>query len=233
MVYTPDSSLARWKLLARADVLVGSAVSLVLIIGSWCHWLPLGLTEVFGFVTGGICVWLTVKENVWNWPLGIANDIFFVFLFLSSRLYADMTLQVVYIILGLLGWYWWLYGGEQHKELRVGTADTVTLAIVAVLVVISTVGMTVFLTHVKDSAPFWDALTTTLSLAAQYLLTRKLIENWYLWIMADLIYVPLYASKHLFLTAILYALFLCMCLAGLSQWRRTWLAQRDVALAIS
>lgn len=189
------------------------------------------MTEVFGFVTGGICVWLTVKENVWNWPVGIANDVFFVVLFLQSRLYADMTLQVVYIVLGVLGWYWWLHGGDKSSELPMANSDVTTLAALAGLVVVATIGMTLFLQHTHDAAPFWDALTTTLSLAAQYLLTRKLVENWYFWIAADLIYIPLYAWKHLYLTALLYGVFLCMCLAGLAHWRKTLAGYGNPALA--
>lgn len=81
--------------------------------------------------------------------------------------------------------------------------------------------MTLYLIHVKDSAPFLDALTTVLSLAAQYLLTRKLIENWYVWLAADVVYVGLYVSRHLYLTAFLYALYLLMCVAGLRAWRRS------------
>ena len=85
-------------------------------LAAWKHWLPLNLTEVLGFVTGAWCVWLAAAENIWNWPIGIANSVSFGFLFLHARLYADMTLQVIYIVLGVLGWYWWLHGGRYRAE---------------------------------------------------------------------------------------------------------------------
>ncbi|MBV9849922.1 MAG: nicotinamide mononucleotide transporter [Armatimonadetes bacterium] len=200
---------------------LGAAASAALIAASWRHWLPMDLTEVFGFVTGAWCVWLTVEENVWNWPIGIANDIFFIVLFLRARLFADMGLQVVYVVLGILGWYWWLHGGRGRTVLHVSRASAATALTLAALGTLSTFGMTLYLRHVRDSAPFWDALTTALSLAAQYLLTKKLIENWHVWMSADVIYVALYAYKHLYLTGGLYLLFLALCVMGLRQWRES------------
>ena len=89
-----------------------------------------------------------------------------------------------------------------------------------VFVLVATWGLTVVLRAAHDIAPFWDALTTALSLAAQFLLNAKKIENWAFWIAADLIYVPLYVVKRLDLTAIVYVLFLGMCVGGVGAWRR-------------
>src|SRR5205814_1594941 len=138
---------------------------------------------------GAVGVWLTVKENIWNWPVGLANNAFFVVLFFGARLYADMGLQVVYIALGILGWSWWLHGGARRERLAVSTTPRTTWVVLGVLVALCTWGLTLFLRRIGDSAPLWDALTTTLSLAAQYLLTRKLLENWWVWIAADVIYI--------------------------------------------
>jgi nicotinamide mononucleotide transporter len=175
-------------------------------------------------------VWLTVKESVWLWPLGIANNVFFIALFWQSRLYADMGLQVVYIMLSVLGWYWWLRGGEKRTGLVVGHASPAALAILGGVLVAGTAGMTRYLESVNDAAPFLDALTTVGSLIAQYLLTRKLIENWYVWISVDVLYIWLYAERGLYLTAVLYALFMCMCLMGLRAWRRSLIRSRQAAL---
>lgn len=210
--------MKRWEI---AILTLGSAA---LVLGAWSGTLPLGMTETLGFVTGAVTVWLTVKQNIWNWPIGIANSAFFVVLFFGARLFADMSLQIIYIILGFLGWYWWLRGGEGQTTLQPSRATPLTLLIVGAIAAVSTVGMTFFLRSVGDSAPFLDALTTVLSLAAQYLLTRKLIENWYIWITADIIYIGLYSSRGLYLTAALYALFLGLCLLGLRQWRQSLVA---------
>jgi nicotinamide mononucleotide transporter len=188
---------------------------------SAAHCVPLGLTEVLGFVTGAWCVWLLVEENIWNWPIGIANNAFYVVVFWRARLFADMSLQVVYIVLSIIGWYLWLHGGSGHGRLSVQRTRWREGTLIAVAVVVMTVAGTAFLRTVRDSAPFLDSLTTSISLAAQYMLTRKLIENWHLWIGVDVIYVGLYASRALPLTAVLYAIFLTMCIVGLLEWRRS------------
>ncbi len=202
------------------EIGLGVGIGSFLLAGAIWGFLPLGLTEVLGFVSGAWCVWLVVKENIWNWPIGIANNIFFIFLFVDARLYGDMVLQVIYIGLGGLGWYWWLHGGSARGRLEVSRVGRRELALVGLLLVGATLGLMLGLQAINGAVPFLDALTTTLSLAAQYLLTRKLIENWYLWIAADIIYVGLYAYKGLYLTSLLYALFLVMCLVGLATWRK-------------
>jgi nicotinamide mononucleotide transporter len=197
------------------------AASVLFVAATMLHRLPFDVTEALGFVTGGWAVWLTVKENIWNWPIGIANSGFYLVVFLQSRLYADMTLQVIYIVLGALGWYWWLRGIDGRSRLRVSRIGPTHALVLGAMLVAGSYGMMLFLRSVDDAAPFWDAATTTLSLIAQYMLTRKLFENWLVWITADLIYIGLYLSRHLVLTALLYAVFLAMCTAGLVQWRRS------------
>jgi nicotinamide mononucleotide transporter len=197
-----------------------AAASVLLLAAAWLRWLPLAMTEVLGFVTGGVCVWLVVRENVWNWPIGLANNVLFFILFLRGRLFADMGLQAVYFALGVYGWWHWLYGGERRTELRISRALRAEWIGLAAAVPLATWGLREVLIAVQGAAPFWDSLTAVLSLAAQYLLTRKRIENWWLWIAADLIYVPLYGSRGLPLTAVLFAIFLVMCVTGLRAWRR-------------
>lgn len=181
--------------------------------------------ELLGFVTGAASVWLTVLARISNFPVGIANSAFFLALFLSARLFADSGLQVVYIVLGVTGWWQWLHGGRDNggrdrSRLVVARSGWLLLASCAAFVVAVTWGLTVLLRAAHDIAPFWDALTTAISLAAQFLLNCKKIENWAFWIAADLIYIPLYVVKRLDLTAIVYVLFLAMCVAGVSAWRR-------------
>ena len=181
--------------------------------------------EVAAFVTGAVCVWLTVKENIWNFPIGLVNCATFGFVFFESRLFADSGLQVVYFVLGAIGWRLWLKGGVHRTRLKISRAGTKELAITAAVVAALAVGLWQLLQRVGGSASFWDALTTSISLGAQWLLNKKRLENWVLWIVVDVIYVPLYLYKELYLTALLYLVFLIMATMGLMQWRRSLAVQ--------
>jgi nicotinamide mononucleotide transporter len=178
------------------------------------------VAELLGFVTGAASVWLTVLARISNFPVGIANSAFFLVLFLSARLFADSGLQIVYVVLGFAGWWQWLHGGHERGKLKVARSGWQLLAVCVLFTVTATWGLTVLLERAHDIAPLWDALTTAVSLAAQFLLNCKRIENWALWIAADVIYIPLYVVKRLDLTAIVYVLFLAMCFAGAATWRR-------------
>ena len=178
------------------------------------------VAELLGFATGAASVWLTVLARISNFPVGIANSAFFLVLFLSARLYADSGLQVVYIAAGFAGWWQWRPGGQRRRGLVVARSGWRLLAAWAVFAVAATWGLTIALGAAHDIAPFWDALTTALALAAQFLLNAKRIENWVFWMAADVVYVPLYVVKRLDLTAIVYVLFLALCFAGAAAWRR-------------
>ena len=212
--------------LERAGWIAGAIASAALIYASWRHEISSDLVEVLGFVAGGACVWLAVRENIWNWPIGIANNVFYVIVFLQARLFADMSLQLAFAALGFYGWYMWLFGGEARTEEHVSrTPFRVWIALGAGCVA-ATWGGSIYLTTANDAAPFLDALITAMSLAAQYMMTRKYLENWYVWITVDVISIGLYAFKHLELTAVLYTIYLGMCVAGVSQWRRSMISHQ-------
>ena len=182
-------------------------------------------TEVVAFVTGAICVVLTVRRNVWNFPIGIANNAVFIVLFVGSGLYADAALQVVYVGLAVAGWGGWLTGRRLEGDVVVRRAGPRLVAGAVFAVALMTGALAWLLAAQTDSVvPFWDALTTALSLVAQYLLNKRYLENWLLWITADVLYIGLYAFKGLWLTTALYVLFLALCVVGIRSWRRSMTA---------
>jgi nicotinamide mononucleotide transporter len=138
----------------------------------------------------------------------------------------------VYFVLGVIGWYWWLRGGENRSQLKVTRASLREIIAVSAFVAVATVGLWRVLHPLRGAASFWDSLTASISLAAQWLLNRKRLESWVGWILVDAIYVPLYLYKELYLTAILYAVFLAMAVMGLRAWRQSWRA-RPAALGVA
>lgn len=190
---------------------------------------PTSWAEVLGFGTGLVTVGLLVRQHILNWPLGILNVLLLMVVFWTAGLYADAGLQIVYVILGCYGWWAWLYGGQDRARLVVRDttrAEWIGLALAGALI---TGALWLFLDRLTGSTvPLADALTTALSLLATYGQTRKLVQSWWIWIAADLIYIPLYAYKGLWLTAILYLAFLALCVLGLRSWRATLRAQRAV-----
>ena len=177
--------------------------------------------EIFGFVTGAVCVWLQVKENIWGWPIGIANNLVYIVVFLSAKLYADMGLQVVYIIISLYGWWNWQHRAPGAEKVLIRRLHIHEAIGIAITVLCSAAFLRWLLSHYTDSTvPFWDGTTTAISLAAQYMLGRKHLENWLVWIGVDVVYIGLYVYKHLYLTSFLYFIFLLMCIAGFVQWRK-------------
>ncbi|MEU8232495.1 nicotinamide riboside transporter PnuC [Actinoplanes sp. NPDC048967] len=187
--------------------------------------------EVLGFGTGLVNVGLLVRRHILNWPVGILNVLLLMLVFWSAGLYADASLQIVYVVLGAYGWWAWLYGGASRTPLTVRTTTRAEWLGLAVAGVLLTGGLWLFLDRLTSSTvPLADALTTALSLLATYGQTRKLVESWWLWIAADLIYIPLYGYKDLWLTALLYVAFLVLCVLGLRAWRAALRTQHPVAV---
>jgi nicotinamide mononucleotide transporter len=179
--------------------------------------------EILGFVTGAVSVILAVRESAWNWLVGIANNIFFFLLFWKSKLYADALLQIIYAVISVYGWWNWVHGGTGSSKLAISKTTKRTAFLLFGITALATGIMTYLLTAFSDSkVPFWDGVTTALSLTAQFMLSRKLLENWWVWMTADIIYILLYCYKALYLTGFLYAIFFALCIAGYRGWLKAF-----------
>jgi len=166
-------------------------------------------------------VWLTVRQNPWCWPLGMVNVSLFAVLFWRERLYADAGLQVVYVGLCAYGWWAWLRGGPEHGVLAVSRAPRRHFWILGAAAATLAVLLGTTLKRATDAdLPLWDAGTTAFSLAAQWMQTRKWLENWLVWILVDVVYVGMYLAKGLTLTASLYAVFVVLAILGWREWSR-------------
>lgn len=178
--------------------------------------------EITGVGFGFIAIWLTVREDWRCWPVGLVYVACFTVVFWEARLYAAAVLQLVYAGLAVYGWHSWVRGGENHGGLKVSASPRKVLGALLLGGTIVAAVLGTMLGHFTDAAlPASDAATTAFSLVAQALQTRKWIENWLIWIVVDAVYLAMYLSQGLYLTAVLYAAFLVLAVLGWRAWRRS------------
>ena len=211
---------------------VPAVISIALGVGSATRLLPFDWLEAFGFLSGAWGVWLQVRENVWNWPIQLISSALYVVVFLNARLFSDASLNILYVVLYVAGWYWWLRGGENRSELHIARVTARMALRLAGLAVVATAAWTAFLASIADSAPFLAAFTTVLSLIALFLTARKIFESWHLWIFVNLVFIGLYVYKSLLLTAVLYAIFAGLSVAGLINWRKLLRRQEQTGVEV-
>lgn len=180
------------------------------------------LLELVGVVTGVLYVVLNIRQQIWCWPVGLVSVTAYLVVFYDVRLYADMGLQAVYIVLSVYGWYYWLHGGAAHEAAPVRRVTRSEAAALAAVGVLATVALGFGLARYTDAdLPYWDATTTVWSLVAQWLTSKKILENWPVWIAVDTLYVGIYVYKGLYLTAGLFAAYLILAVTGYFAWKKT------------
>ena len=186
--------------------------------------------EIFGVVTGIIYVILEVKQNRLLWPLGFITSAAYVYIFFSGKFYADMGLQVYYVLISIYGWYYWSRGGAKAEkgELPVVRMTRQQLILLLLTFIGSWVGICFLLANYTDSTvPLGDSFTTALAIVATWMLTRKIIEQWFLWIIANVVSIGLYIYKGLYPTVILYAVYAGMAVYGYLEWKRSMNKQME------
>lgn len=183
----------------------------------------MSLLEVIAVVFGIVSVYLSVREHIWSWPTALVNVSLYFLIFRRERLYADMGLQVFYAGISLYGWYHWMFGGADHGSLKVTRTPRVLALSLPVLGVTAAVGLGTLLARTTDaSVPYIDSALTVASLIAQWMMSRKYLENWIIWVVADVAYVGLFIYRGLLLTSFLYAVFLVLATKGYLDWRSSW-----------
>jgi nicotinamide mononucleotide transporter len=178
--------------------------------------------ESIAALFGVVSVYLSVRQNIWSWPTAIVNVGLYTLVFHGSRLYADMGLQVVYIVISFYGWYQWLYGGKNRTELEVSrTRRRLGILLVGIGAASALVLGTALHRTTNAALPYLDSATTSASLVAQWMMTKKLLENWVVWVAVDVVYIGMFIYKSLYVTALLYLVFLVLSVMGYRQWKAT------------
>ena len=176
--------------------------------------------ETVAAATGVACVWLAARNAVWNFPVGIVSCGLYLLVFRQARLYSDAGLQVAFIVLNLYGWRQWQRRGAAAALPITGTSARLWAGLLAAATLYAVGAGYLFARYTNAALPYYDSATTAVSLVAQYLLSRRKIENWLLWIAVDVVYVRLYWHRDLVLTSGLYVFFLGLAAYGYWQWRR-------------
>ena len=186
--------------------------------------------ELLGFVTGAICVYLNTQQNVWGWFFGIINAVLYCVVFYNSKLYADTGLQVYYFITSIYGYWMWRFGGQNRKRLSVSEFPKQYIWPSIGIFIITTLGWGFLLGKFTDaSLSYADSALTVASLIAQWMMARKYLQNWLIWIVADACYVAMYAYKSLYLTSVLYFVFLILAIVGYFSWKKEKQIQATLA----
>lgn len=204
------------------------------------NWISNNCIEIFGAIAGIVYVFLEIRQNIWLWPVGIITSGVYIWVFFTGKLYADMSLQGYYLVISVIGWYWWgrkdgkeeWERGRCNKTEKLNDIETERLAIsriklqtgiiLLIVFVILYSGMWFVLDRFTDSpVPEWDSLITSLSIIATWMLARKIYEHWYLWIIINIAAALLFYNRALYPTMILYLIYMIMSFAGLKEWKKS------------
>jgi nicotinamide mononucleotide transporter len=176
--------------------------------------------EIAANVFVAAAIFLAGRNSVHTWWTGIIGCSLFAFVFYVSRLYADVTLQIFFILTSIVGWWKWMRGNE-GAELPVRFSRPSSLLAWAGVAALAAMGYGVLLHRFTDAyAPFLDSIVLTFSVLGQLLMMERRVENWWCWLLVNTIAVPLYASRGLRLTAVLYAAFWVNAIVSLVKWRQ-------------
>lgn len=181
--------------------------------------------ELIGAASGLLCVWLIIRENIWNWPVGLAYALVSLLVFYKARLYSDLVLHVFYVFMNGYGWYYWLRGaGARGSEGRLVVArlSTRSTSLLGVATVIGIIAMGWLFDYYTDAdLAYWDSTTTVMSFAAMWMAAHKYIENWLVWLVVDVLATGIYIFKGIWPYAVLYGLYIPMAVWGWMAWSRS------------
>jgi nicotinamide mononucleotide transporter len=184
-------------------------------------WISENYIEVIATILGIAGVWMSTRQNVWCWPVGLLNVVLSLYVFFVSKLYADVVLQIFYFVITLYGWYNWLYGGEHKSALKVSRISTNLLLklLFAGGIAIIITGY-IFRKYTDAALPYWDSTVAVWGVIGTFAQAKKYIENWIIWILTDILCTGIYFYKELFAFTGLYFIFTLLAIYGYYQWKK-------------
>lgn len=193
-------------------------------------WLSGNYIELLGAILGTVYIFFSIRQSILTWPVGLLTSVLYVWVFFVSKLYADMGLQLYYVVISIYGWYEWLRGNHSDKT-QMLPISRITLRLGLTLSVVSLfIFMVIWfiLKNYTDSpVPIADALATALSIVATWMLARKILEHWLVWIFVDAFSIGLFWYKDLLPTVFLFALYTIMAVVGFIEWKKEFNAGKS------
>lgn len=173
---------------------------------------------IIALITGTLGVWLTIKQTIWCWPFALTAVLASILEFYRERLFGDMALQVFYFFAGVYGWIYW--NKRKKEKFAVKRLDMHLLPVYLAVTVLQAVAYYYLLLYFRGDRPLLDAILTACSLTTTYMMTKKYVENWLIWVFIDATYILLYGLKEMWLFALLNLLFTLVAFYGWLKWRK-------------
>ena len=184
--------------------------------------------ELAGLLSGLLCVWLLIRQSIWTWPIGLVYSLVSLVVFMQTKLYSEFGLHIYYAAMNAYGWFYWSRADAQDSSgsLPVTRINRVTGYILLALVALGIPLLAELMLQFTDTdMAYADSTITIMSFSAMWMTARKLIENWYVWLLVDIIATIVYIIKGIELYAVLYCVYIGMAIAGLIAWRATLVAR--------
>ena len=177
--------------------------------------------EILGTIVGLVYLYLEYKADIWLWLASIIMPAIYLVVFYDAGLYADTAINIYYLVVAIYGWFSWKYGSGKSSELAISNISPRQIVAMVGLYAVMQVAISLALLHLTDSdVPWFNGLTSALSIVGMWMLARKWIEQWIVWIVVDILSAGLYCHKGLYLTAILYALYAVIAIFGYRKWKQ-------------
>lgn len=186
-------------------------------------WITQNYIELLGLFFGLFYILFSIKQNVWCWPAGFITSALYIYVFFSTKFYADMGLQVYYLIVSVYGWYHWMFGAKSNKQddLKIsGTGIKLAFYLLLATTILFIIISYILVNFTDSEIPYWDAFTTAASFVATWMLARKIIEHWIIWIIVNTVSIGLYIYKGLYPTVILFTVYTILAIFGYIEWKK-------------
>ncbi len=200
----------------------------------FAEWVVRNWIEIIGTLSGFLYIYFSIKQNIWLWPVGFLTSFAFIFVFAESRLFADMALQIYYCLASMYGWFFWKFGNKKQFTKRESRGE-LPITRLTYIQWILTIAVTIIITTIyipigkifHASYPLLDGWVTAASIVATWMLARKILDQWLIWIVVDLLSAGMLLTKQKYLAALLMLVYTFLAIIGYIKWSNTYIKAKN------